>query len=82
MAVPAAWLMPWPSEPVMDSMPGECSAPIISTELPSLLNWRRPSSAMRPGLDQGGVQDERVLRRRKKEPVLVLSRAVKGAPVK
>jgi len=27
-----------PSDPVMVSIPGECSAPIISTELPSLLN--------------------------------------------
>jgi len=36
------------SDPVMVSMPGECSAPIISTTLPSLLNWASPSSAMRP----------------------------------
>ncbi len=39
---------PMPSVPLWTSIPGECSAPIISTEEPSLLNISSPSGAMRP----------------------------------
>ena len=46
--MPAACEMPWPSDPVVTSMPGECSAPIISTELPSLLYSFIARASMRP----------------------------------
>ena len=48
MAMPPAWLSAWPNEPVVNSKPGECSAPIISTVLPSVLNCAKPSGAIRP----------------------------------
>ena len=48
MAMPPAWLRACPKEPVVSSNPGECSAPIISTVLPSVLNCHSASGAMRP----------------------------------
>ena len=47
-ATPPATLIAWASEPAVTSMPGECSAPIISTVLPSALKSDSPSAASRP----------------------------------
>ena len=47
-AMPAAWLSACASDPVVVSMPGECSAPIISMVEPSTLKSSRADSCSRP----------------------------------
>lgn len=47
-AIPATWLKACSNEPVVSSIPGECSAPIISSVPPSVLNPASDDSASRP----------------------------------